>query len=83
MAKRVLLSIPEKLFHRIKSEQEEFSYSNVQEVIINSVREHFFPRTSTSSGGKRGRPKKVDITAVVNRKHIFSKRGKGAKLVWS
>tara|TARA_Y100000310_G_scaffold167136_1_gene166885 strand:+ start:141 stop:359 length:219 start_codon:yes stop_codon:yes gene_type:complete len=69
-AKKVMLTLPESMFKRLEREKDSFSYESVQEVIKEVLRDRFF-RNQTSSGGKRGRPKKTNLYKVGSAKKVF------------
>ncbi len=75
-SKSIFLTLPEPLFTLLKREKEKFGYSSMQEIILSSIRERYFEKKMEKEEKEtRGRPKKIDETAMMSRKRIFSKRG--------
>ncbi len=72
MTKKVLLSVPDAMYHKLQKELKIFSYSTVQEVILETIREKYFRQTHTPTGRKRGRPKEEDPALIMTRAKIFS-----------
>ena len=74
MAKRILLSVPEPILHKLEAEKQKYSYTSIQEVILEMLRDKLFiegePVRET-----RGRPKKIREEKILTRKKIFSKKG--------
>ena len=74
MARKILLTVPDKMYNKLKNEVESYSYSSIQEVVLDAVREKYFRRSQSVSSVKPGRPKEVsglDRLKVLGRKRIF------------
>lgn len=74
MTQHVLLSLPEPIYNKLKAQLRLYAYTSVQEVIIDALREKYF-RQSRVTGGKRGRPRKINELRLLGRKRAFGKRG--------
>lgn len=74
MSKRILLSIPEPILSKLNNEKQKYSYTSIQEVIIDILRDKFYFYAEKAET-KRGRPKKINEEKILTRKKIFSKRG--------
>lgn len=72
MTKKVLLSVPDQMYRKLTKQLKLFSYSTVQEIILETLREKYFRQTHTPTGNKRGRPKEQDSAMIMTRKKIFA-----------
>ena len=72
MAKRILLTLPESFYKKLKAEKSLYVYDSLQQMIIEILRERYF-RSANKGGGKRGRPRKIDEFRIMARKKIFRK----------
>lgn len=72
MTKKVLLSLPDAMYRKLQQQLKLFSYTSVQEVILNAIREKYFKQNHTPTGNKRGRPKEQNLAMVMTRKKIFA-----------
>jgi hypothetical protein len=77
MSKRLILSIPESMYDKIKQEKEKYCYFSMQEAILNILREKFYmhQQKDKSAATERGRPHKLDPMKIITRKKIFSDHG--------
>ncbi len=66
--KKIMLSIPEQMFKKLEQEKKNFSYTTIQTIILEALRERYFQRTRK---GKGGRPRKVDLMRVGSAKKVF------------
>ena len=71
---KITLSIPNEMLKKLKQYKENYSYSSIQEGINSILRDKFYFST-TSSGAKKGRPRKLREGQILSRKKIFSKKG--------
>jgi len=71
---KVLLTIPKKLYDKLLKEKEDFSYLNIQTIILEALRDRYL---RNQGGGVRGRPKKTNLIRAASRKTIFKKGGDG------
>ena len=76
-SEKLILTIPEQIFKKVKEEKEKFSYSSVQQVIIDILRDKYLKEMKKE---KRGRPKKLDEMKILTRKKIFGEDGEIVKL---
>lgn len=74
MSHRITLRLPEPIYNKLRAQLKLYAYTSVQEVIIDALREKYF-RQSRVTGGKRGRPRKINEFRIMARKKIFGKRG--------
>lgn len=74
MAKKLLLSFPDKILKRLKAEKEKYAYSSIQKVILEALRDKLFLEAEPEKE-TRGRPKKIREEKIITRKKIFSKKG--------
>ncbi len=72
MTKKILLSVPDNMYHKLQQQLKLFSYSTVQEVILDAIRGTYFRQTHTPTGNKRGRPKELNPALIMTRKKTFS-----------
>lgn len=70
----IKLVLPGKILEKLNKEKETFAYSDIQEIIIETLRKKYF-KTGSPNESKKGRPKKVDESAVLSREKIFDKDG--------
>ncbi len=75
MTQKILLSLPDAMYNKLKAELKVFSYSSVQEVVIDALHDKYFRHTQAVPGAKRGRPREMneyDRLKILKRKKIFS-----------
>lgn len=74
MNKQINLRISEQMYRKLQAQLKRYSYSSVQEVILDAVREKYFRHSQVVPGAKRGRPKEengLDRLKILGRKRIF------------
>ena len=75
--KQIKLTMPESMHLLLKQEQDKYFYKNIQELILEAVRDKYLRKTdSKSTATKKGRPKKIKPERILSKERIFSKKGK-------
>jgi len=73
-SKKVMLTIPESVFNKLKKQKKTFGYSSIQEVIMEILRDKLV--RVPLKRGKVGRPRKLDeIKILTSKQKVFSKKG--------
>ena len=70
---KITLAIPEPILKELKKDKNKFSYTSLQQVIIDVLRDKYM--RDLSKEGKRGRPRKFDEMKFLTAKKIFDKKG--------
>lgn len=65
-SKQIILTLPEKIFNKLKKEKQDYGYLSVQEIILEVLRKEFFKNKSEKE--TRGRPEKFDVVKFVTSK---------------
>ena len=74
MAKRILMSVPDRMLKKLEAEKEKYAYSSLQEVMLQMLREKMFMEDDKKE--TRGRPKKLDEKAILTGKNkMWDKNG--------
>ena len=73
--KKVMLTMPEAMFEALEREREKYIYNNIQELILDAVRDKYIRYRKSGVPSKRGRPKKTTSLDFLKRKKIFSEDG--------
>ena len=73
MKRQIHLYVSEQIYRKLRAQLKIYAFDSVQEVIIDALREKYFRQLRTLSGGKRGRPRKLDEFRIMARKKIFRK----------
>ncbi|MBS3080810.1 hypothetical protein J4221_05035 [Candidatus Pacearchaeota archaeon] len=66
-SEKIILTIPKKLFNRLKEEKNRFSYQSVQSIILEALRERYYKK-KTEGKSRRGRPPELDLFKAASRK---------------
>jgi len=75
MAKRILVSVPDRMMKKLEAEKERCAYFSLQEVILQILRERMF-KEDDKKKETRGRPKKLDEKKILTGKgKIWDKNG--------
>jgi len=66
-SERIILTIPKKLFQKLKEEKNRFSYQSIQSIILEALRERYYKK-KTEGKSRRGRPPELDLVKIASRK---------------
>jgi len=72
---KITLTVPTAMIDILEREKEKYIYHNIQELILEAVRDKYVRNLDRKGQSKRGRPKKVDHEKFLKRKKIFVKKG--------
>jgi len=72
ISKKLILTIPRRIYEQLKKERQLYSYVSNQQLIIDILRDRYLKALKKS---KRGRPKKIDVSKIITREKIFDKDG--------
>jgi hypothetical protein len=72
-SRKLSIELPESILTKLQREKETFDYKNVQEIIVDILRDKYLRGKGT--GKRKGRPKKIDESRVLSRKKVFHKKG--------
>ncbi len=73
--KKIILTIPQPMIEILEKEKEKYIYHNIQELILEAVRDKYVRNLDRKGQSKRGRPKKIDHEKFLKRKKIFVSKG--------
>lgn len=78
MAREVVLELPDEIYNLLESERRKYAYANVEDVVLDALREHLFivKKDKTSKAAKS---KKIRAEKIVSNTSPFSLRG-GSKV---
>jgi len=66
-SERIILTIPKKLFNKLREEKNRFSYQSIQSIILEALRERYYKK-KTEGKSRRGRPPELDLVKIASRK---------------
>jgi len=66
-SERIILTIPKKLFNKLREEKNRFSYQSIQSIILEALRERYYKK-KTEGKSRRGRPPELDLVKIATRK---------------
>jgi hypothetical protein len=72
--------MPESMFLLLKQEQDKELYKNIQEIILEAVRDKYIRTSSTKTPKTKGRPKKLKPERILSKEKVFSKKGKAIEI---
>lgn len=66
---KINLTLPKTIHSKLLKEKKDFSYLTIQAIILESLRGRYFQKQTT--GGNKGRPKKLNLLRVASAKKVF------------
>jgi len=78
MTQEITIELPDQMYSLLESERRKYAYPNVEDVVLDALREHFFI-VKKDKTTKSGKSKKISADKIVSNSSPFSFRG-GSKV---